>query len=256
MLVETWSALKWGEVAKSRNPGGLRTADVARLSGYSVQQIRNLERDGVLPIAHRTTSGYRSYGEAQVHAARAYRELAAGTGPVEAKRIMRAVHTRPLPEVLAAMDAAHARLDGERRELALAKAAVHAISAETIADVRAADAMSISELADALGIRTSTLRHWDAMELVTPDRGATRQARNYTPGQVREARIVHQLRLAGYGITALRALMPELRATRDKGSALAALDARDAGLAARSLALLAAGGALAALLSAAADPPR
>lgn len=252
--------MKWGERVESRNSGELRTADVARLSGYSVQQIRNLERDGVLPTAHRTRSGYRSYGTVQVRSARAYRDLAAGTGPVEAKRIMRAVHTRPPREVLASMDAAHARLDGERRELALAKAAVHAIAAETIAEVRAEDAMSISELADALGIRSSTLRHWDAMELVTPDRGATRQARRYTPGQVREARIVHQLRLAGYGITALRALMPQLRATRDKEGALAALDARDAGLAARSLALLAAGGALAALLaedlSAAAGPPR
>ncbi len=221
-----------------------------------MQQIRNLERDGVLPPAQRTGSGYRTYGDAHVRAARAYRDLAAGAGPVDAKRIMRAAHVKPVSGLLALIDAAHARLDDERRDVGIAVAAVRAISAETIGEVRPQDSMSITELADALGVRTSTLRHWDAMELVTPDRAAARSARSYTPARVREARIVHQLRRAGYGITALRILMPELRAARDKDSALAALGTRAAGIETRSLALLSAGGELAGLLrlSAAATP--
>ncbi|MEX2970149.1 MerR family DNA-binding transcriptional regulator [Streptomyces sp. C184] len=47
----------------------LRTVDVARRAGYSVQQVRNLERDGVLPPATRTAAGYRRYGELHVHSA-------------------------------------------------------------------------------------------------------------------------------------------------------------------------------------------
>ncbi|MCU1641182.1 MAG: transcriptional regulator [Nocardia sp.] len=234
---------------QSRNPADLRTADVARLAGYSVQQIRNLERDGALPPATRTPTGYRRYDLSHVHSARAYRSLAAGTGPVAAKQIMRAAHTQPLSTLLALLDTAHAGLDRERGDLESAKAAVHYIADEPIADVRQSDSMTISELATALGIRPSTLRHWDAMGLVTPSRGTTRAARTYTPADVLTARIVHQLRLAGYGITPLQILMPQLRGPRRRSDVLTGLVARDTNIESRSRALFEAAAELHALLA-------
>ncbi|MDI5979430.1 MerR family transcriptional regulator [Amycolatopsis magusensis] len=227
----------------------LRTAEVARRAGYSVQQVRNLERDGVLPPAARTESGYRVYREVHVRCALAYRALAAGTGPVEAKRIMRAVNGNPL-KALAMLDAAHARLHTERTDLRLAEKAAEAISAEPIHDVSPADAMSVSELATALGVRPSTLRHWDVEGLVVPDRDESRGARRrYSPAQVRDARIVHQLRAAGYRIGPLQALMPQVR-LGNRGEDLAtALAAREASITTRSQALLDAAAALSAVMS-------
>ncbi|MEU0567306.1 MerR family DNA-binding transcriptional regulator [Nonomuraea sp. NPDC005983] len=157
--------------------GDMRTADVARRVGYSVQQVRNLERDGVLPPATRTATGYRIYGEVHLQSALAYRALAAGVGPIEAKKIVRAFHQLPTSQALALLDAAHARLDAERAELRQAKEAAHAISSEPIEDVRASDSMSVSELAAALGVRPSTLRHWHAEALVIPDRDPVRGTR-------------------------------------------------------------------------------
>lgn len=226
----------------------MRTGDIARRAGYSVQQVRNLERDGVLPPATRTAKGYRTYGERHLRSALAYRALAAGTGPTEAKKIVRAVHRSPLAEVLALLDAAHARLDTERGDLRQAEEAARAISGEPIEDVRASDSMSVAELAAALGIRPSTLRHWDAEGVVVPDRDGVRGTRRYTPAQVRDARIVHQLRKAGHRIAPLRALMPELRRARRTEDVFAALAARDADITARSRALLDGGAALSALL--------
>lgn len=226
----------------------LRTAEVARLAGYSVQQVRNLERDGVLPTAMRTRAGYRLYTQLHVHCALGYRSLAAATGPVEAKRIVRAVHERPIADVLALVDAVHARLDLERAQLSDAKRAAEAISGEPIDDVRPSDAMWISELAMALGVRTSTLRHWDAEGLVVPGRVSTRGARWYAPTDVRDARIVHQLRQAGYRIDALRTLMPNLRRSDGADDVDAALAAREASITARSRALLDAAGRLSAII--------
>ncbi|MFI6697551.1 MerR family transcriptional regulator [Streptomyces sp. NPDC050509] len=228
----------------------LRTVDVARRAGYSVQQVRDLERDGVLPPATRSASGYRIYREIHLHSALAYRALAVGTGPIEAKRIVRAVHERPLPDVLALLDAAHARLDRERTDLRLAKEAAAAISAEPVEDVRPSDAMSVSELAAALGVRPSTLRHWDAEGLAVPDRVSPRDTRRYSPAQTRDARIVHQLRGAGYRIDQLRALLPDLRRGHRSEDIEAALAARDDSITARSRALLDAGAALSAVLGA------
>ncbi|MFJ8750448.1 MerR family transcriptional regulator [Streptomyces sp. NPDC102441] len=227
----------------------LRTVDVARRAGYSVQQVRNLERDGVLPPATRTAAGYRIYGETHVRSSLAYRALAAATGPVEAKRIMRTVHERPAAEALALLDAAHARLDRERKDLELAEAAAAAISAEPIEDVRPSDSMSVSELATALGVRPSALRHWDAEGLAVPDRVPPRGTRRYSPAQTRDARIVHQLRGAGYRIAPLRELMPSLRLGPGQDEVGAALAARAASVAARSRALLDAAVPLGAVLA-------
>ncbi|MDP9793824.1 DNA-binding transcriptional MerR regulator [Catenuloplanes nepalensis] len=222
----------------------MRTVDVARRSGYSVQQIRNLERDGVLPPATRSAGGHRDYTDRHVLAARAYRALAAGVGPAEARVIVRAAHRPPPAHLLELLDAAHARLDAERRNLRTAQEAARSISAEPILDVRADDAMTISELAAALGVRSSTLRHWHAEGLVVPDRDATGHNRVYSPDAVRDARITDQLRRAGYRIDTLRTLLPDLRHT----GARQALDTRDTALTARSRALLTGAAALGALL--------
>ena len=216
---------------------GLRTVDVARRAGYSVQQVRDLERDGVLPPVPRTRSGYRSWTEAHVHAVLAYRAVAAANGPVEARRLLRATYDDPPSQLLALLDAAHARLHAERRDVALAKEAAAAIAAEPIDEPRPSDAMGPAELAGALGVRTSTLRHWDAEGLVVPRRSPG-GARTYAPGDVRDARIVSQLRRAGYGIGALRVLLPQLRRARRWEEVVATLAARDADVDARSRALL------------------
>ncbi|MGF0177073.1 MerR family transcriptional regulator [Streptomyces sp. Marseille-Q5077] len=249
MLVETLRGKRRAFGVASLKSGVLRTTDIARRCGYSVQQVRNLERDGVLPPAKRTATGYRIYGDLHLQSALAYRTLAAGAGPTEAKLIVRAVHHSPASQALALLDAAHARLDAERTELRLAQEAARTIAGEPIEDVRASDSMSVSDLAAALGVRPSTLRHWDAEELVVPNRDPARGTRRYTPAQVRDARIVHQLRKAGYRIAPLRALMPELRSVGRSEDVASALAARESGIATRSRALLEGAVALSAVLN-------
>ncbi|MBF5002032.1 MerR family transcriptional regulator [Nocardia sp. BSTN01] len=218
----------------SRKTAGLRTVDVARRAGCSVQQVRNLERDGVLPPAERGRAGYRAYGEVHVLSARAYRLTAAAIGPAEARVVLREAHSgRRLPMLV---DAAHARLDAQRRELRLAQRAAEAIAEEPIGDAQPADSMTVSELAGALGVRPSTLRHWDAEGVVVPRRAGARGARLYAPEDVRDARIAHQLRLAGYRIPALRDLLSALRTFRG-GDVTAALAAREGEIDTRSWAL-------------------
>ena len=58
--------------------------------------------------------------------------------------------------------------------------------------------------------RPSTLRHWEAEALLAPQRDR-HGARSYPLAAVRDARIVHQLRLAGYDIPRLRTVMAQLQ---------------------------------------------
>lgn len=233
----------------TRHSDILRTIDVARHSGYSVEQVRKLERSGVLPAAHRAPSGHRVYRRQHLDCALAYRAVAVGAGPAAAARIVRAAHAGSLADLLALVDEAHTRLDTERRDLATARTAAAAIAAEPIDAVRPTDAMTVSELTEALGVRTSTLRHWDAAGLVTPGRATPGSARRYSPADVRDARIVHQLRQAGYRIDALRALLPDLRGAGRWSDVLAGLEARGDSIRRRSRALLEAGAHLDAVLA-------
>jgi MerR family transcriptional regulator, copper efflux regulator len=48
----------------------LNIGEAARRSGVSAKMVRHYESLGLLPAVHRTESGYRQYGEAEVHTLR------------------------------------------------------------------------------------------------------------------------------------------------------------------------------------------
>ncbi|MGF0118191.1 MerR family transcriptional regulator [Promicromonospora sp. Marseille-Q5078] len=225
----------------------LRTVDVARATGYSVQQVRDLERLGVTPPAVRAPNGYRGYDARHVRAVRAYRGLATAVGPVVARRTTSALRGVPLADAAAALTDLHAQLATERAQTLQALGALETIRSEPVARPRDS-LLTITELADALGVRTSTLRHWEAEGLLEPERVGSLRARVYDGPAVATARVVAVLRSAGYGIPALRGVVTAMRGLGDTGDAEAALRERVDRIATRSVALLRAGADLAAVL--------
>ncbi|MGC5344171.1 MerR family transcriptional regulator [Streptomyces sp. AM 4-1-1] len=231
----------------------LRTVDVARQSGYSVQQVRDLERLGVIPPAARSGNGYRSYAPVHVHALRAYRGLADAGGPVAARQLLAGLRTGTIPEAASAINAVHVRLEREREEALRAQQALRAIRAEanTPGFERESDAMTITALAEALGVRPSTLRFWEQEGLVTPERVTSLRARRYGLPAIRAARIVAALRSAGYGIPATREIVGSLDRFDSQGEAQRVLRQRLDQIAARTVALLRAGADLAVVVTSA-----
>jgi DNA-binding transcriptional MerR regulator len=232
---------------------GLRTVDVARRSGYSVQQVRDLERIGVIPAAVRGGNGYRTYKDRHVLALRAYRGLAGAAGPVEARRLLAGLWGAPLTEAAAAVDALHAGLARERAEVLAAQRALEVVGAEVhragLDGVAGpADVMTIAELAQALGVRPSALRYWEQERLITPERVTSQRARRYGPSAIAAARVVVALRTAGYGIPAVRDMVTALDAPEGRAEAARTLDTRLRAVAARSVTLLRAGADLAAVV--------
>ncbi|HWR86765.1 MAG TPA: MerR family transcriptional regulator [Rhodoglobus sp.] len=215
----------------------MRTIELARASGYSVQQVRDLERLGVLPPAEREANGYRRYDERHVVALRAYRALAVAAGPVEARALLARLLTAEPTDAAAAVDAVHARLHAERNDVLAAQTALEVIQAEP-ADGDPADAMSITELAPALGIRAATLRFWEQEGLLAPERITSLRVRRYPGTEIARARVVLALRKGGYGISAVRAVLTSLDDSGDVEHARHLLRERLDALARRSVALL------------------
>lgn len=221
----------------------LRTADVALETGYSVQLVRDLEKRGVLPPAVRSSNGYRTYTTVHVHALRAYRGLASALGPVAARQMLAALGTATLTEAAEAVSAAHVRLAREREEALRAQSALDAIRAEADApdSTHESDAMTITELAAALGVRPSTLRFWEAEGLVLPERVTSLRARRYGVAAIRGARIVAALRSSGHGIPAVREILGSLYRPEGPETPRRILQRQLEDIAARTVALLRAG---------------
>ncbi|GAA1751375.1 MerR family transcriptional regulator [Agromyces humatus] len=234
------------------HPGRLTTATLARVSGYSVQQVRDLERLGVIPPARRAANGYRQFSSIHILALRAYRNLALAVGPVQARQAQRAVRELPIDPAAALISSLHVTLTRERDGVLAALRALDQISAESMADPSLAaddDAMTITELAGALGVRSSTLRFWEQQGLVTPERVTRMNARRYPLSAIREARITAALRAGGYRIPEVRGLLHSIREL-DVDDPRAALHERLDTVAMRTLALLRAGTDIAALVTA------
>ncbi|MEU6763949.1 MerR family transcriptional regulator [Streptomyces sp. NPDC046853] len=246
-----------GETTSGARRAPLRTVDVAKQAGYSVQQVRDLERLGVLPPAARSANGYRSYTSAHVHALGAYRGLAGAVGPVAARQMLTELRTQSLAEAASAISTVHVGLARERDEALRAQKALRAIREETSASgfEQESDAMTITQLAAALGVRPSTLRFWEQEGLVAPERVTSLRARRYGLPAIRAARIVAALRSTGYGIPAVRDIMASLHRLDGLEETRHVLQQRLDQIALRTVALLRAGTDLAAVVMAAPEPP-
>lgn len=233
--------------AKSQQ-AGLTTAAVAQIVGYSTQQVRDLERLGVLPAAERSSNGYRRYQERHVIALRAYRALAAAIGPVPARQMMPTLVHGTLEAAAEKIDDLHALLARSRDQVREASRGLHAVLTDTTHVFDDNDSMTISELADALGVRSSALRHWEHEGLVNPDRISLSQTRRYNARAITEARIVAALRSGGHRIPPISRVLDQLREHGLTAEAQTLLDERLSDLSHRSVALLEASGQLHALL--------
>ena len=226
------------------------TSRLAAITGYSVQQVRDLEHLGVLPPASRQSNGYRQFYTVHVTALHAYRRLAIAVGPVTARATMSEMRALPHDEAIARIVGLHTDLARARDQTLAALRALESIVDESATEAAPApeDSMSITELAVALGVRSSTLRFWELEGLVTPDRPRGLSARRYPPRAVTEARIVAALRAGGYRIPAVRAVMTALQTMDDSKEARTILRDRLGAIAEQSEALLMAGTDLVELL--------
>lgn len=226
------------------------TSRLAAVSGYSTQQIRDLEHLGVIPPAVRQPNGYRQFATIHVTALRAYRHMAIAVGPVLARATMREIRHLPFDEAIARVVALHVDLARCRDDTIAALHALNSIVEESIHDAPPApgDTMSITELSTALGVRSSTLRFWEQEGLITPEREEPLAVRRYPPDAVRDARIVAALRAGGYRVPAVQSVMTSVRTLDSTTNARHALHGRLQSIAARSAALLHAGTDLSDLL--------
>jgi DNA-binding transcriptional MerR regulator len=216
----------------------MRPIDLASSAGVSTQQVRALEAAGVLPPAERSASGYRIYREEHLSALHCYQALVPGHGASSARAIMAAVIRGEPEEALETIDADHAALQQQRRALDATTPALARVTEELAESPRPSEPMTIGQLADLLGVRTSALRVWEDAGLLSPARRTGQRHRLYDAEDVRDARVIRLLRQGHYRFNRIEPVIEELRGSSGTGSLRVAITERRAALASRSRAML------------------
>ena len=225
----------------------LRPVDLAREHGLSAQAVRNYEEEGILPKAGRTRHGYRIYTPLHARALRAFVALVPAHGHGTATGVMRAVNAGDVDAALALLDESHAQLLRDRETLAAVEKALRDLtSSETPAAPRRAEEVFIGQLARRLGVGPATLRKWERAGLLDPRRDPETGYRVYSPADVRDARLAHQLRRGGYLLRQIAPLIEQVRHAGGVGPLEATLDGWRARLTTRGLSMLAAAAELSA----------
>ncbi|MER5598674.1 MerR family DNA-binding transcriptional regulator [Streptomyces sp. NPDC002265] len=219
----------------------LRPSDLAREHGLSAQAVRNYEREGFIPPAERTRSGYRIYTELHVAALRVYLSLIPGYGYSAGGQIMNALHDDELDGALTIIDRGHGQLLRDRDTLDAVRRAVDHLTAESDAGPRHPTApvpRTIGALARRLGVTPATLRNWEDVGILSPARDPATGYRVFRPSDIRDAELAHLLRRGGYPLDHISTVVEQIR-TADGGDALSsALDDWHRRLRERGLAML------------------
>jgi DNA-binding transcriptional MerR regulator len=229
----------------------LRPADLAREHGISTQAVRNYERDGFLPPATRTPSGYRVYTEGHAAALRAFLALVAAYGHAAAGGIMHAVNDDDLERALTLIDRGHQRLLRDRETLNAVRQAIGHLTTGPAPEPAAAD-RSIGELAHRLGVTPATVRAWERAGVLTPSRDSATGYRVFRAADVRDAELTHLLRRGGYPLEHIATVVAQVRTAGGTESLAHALKTWQERLTARGVAML---GAAARLGEYLASPP-
>ncbi len=184
--------------------------DLAREHGISTQAVRNYERDGLLPPAERTASGYRRYTAVHASALRTYVALVPAHGYTTSYQIMRAATGGDLDAMLRAIDRSHAQLLRDRETLDTVESAISLLTTPA-ATVPPQRPLSVGALAHRLGVRPATLRKWERAGILAPVRDRITQHRVYRTDDVRDAELAHLLRRGGYLLDHIATVVQQVR---------------------------------------------
>jgi DNA-binding transcriptional MerR regulator len=215
----------------------LRPADLAREHGISTQAIRNYERDGFLPPATRTSSGYRVYTEVHAVALRAFLALVTAYGHATAGGIMNALHDDDLDRALTLVDRGHAQLSRDRETLNAVRQAIGHLTAGPPPEPAGTD-RSIGELAHRLGVTAATVRAWERAGILVPERDRATGYRVFRAVDVRDAELAHLLRRGGYPLEHIATVVAQVRTAGGTESLADALETWQRKLVGRGLAML------------------
>src|SRR5207245_8177086 len=140
----------------------LRTHDHALAGHMRVQQVRNYEANGLIPLAQRSPSGYRLYTQQHLAALKTVQSMVRGYGWPRTSAIMQALHRGDLSAALATIDERHAEQALKRFQVEQTLSALRTLATQSapLQSTHHSQRVRVGEQAKHVGVRVSALTSW------------------------------------------------------------------------------------------------
>ncbi|GMA38013.1 MerR family transcriptional regulator [Mobilicoccus caccae] len=160
-------------------------------------------------------------------------------GHAAATRMVQAVTAGDVDGALAIVDDGHEQLARDRATLdALRDALAHLAAGEARPTVGDGRSWSIGDLAHRLGVTSATLRSWERLGVLRPERDPATGFRVYSGADVSDADLAHLLRRGGYRLDDIAGVLEQIRSAGGASAVAAAMQEWRQRLTTRGLAML------------------
>lgn len=169
----------------------IRPVDIARRLNISTTTLRKYEEIGLLPPVPRSASGYRVYTHEHVAYFICIREMLLGFDLTRISRILSEVMKKRIDTALWMANKEQAKLYQER---IISKKIISNLGQATEQKKKYSGLITINEVSRETGVSTTTIRYWDKIGLISPERNAANNYRMFTPLHIKQILIIYALK--------------------------------------------------------------
>ncbi len=183
----------------------LQTHEIADAVDVHVNTVRLYEEWGFIAPVPRSDTGYRLYTRTHLEQMRLARLALQWPYPGGKQVVLDLVAAAVAGDLGMAMELAYLYLANVRRERTLAEAAIEFLERWARGQVldTSRRTMTITQVADHLGVTVDQLRNWERNGLLTVPRDTETGYRLYGAREIGRLRVVRMLRQAGYSMMAI-----------------------------------------------------
>lgn len=169
----------------------IRPVDIARRLNISTTTLRKYEELGLVPPVPRSASGYRVYTQEHVAYFICIREMLPGFDLTRISRILREVMKKRIDTALWMANKEQAKLYQEK---IISKKIISNLGQAVEPKKKYSGPLTINEVSRETGVSTTTIRYWDKIGLISPERNAVNNFRMFTPLHIKQILIIYALK--------------------------------------------------------------
>lgn len=183
---------------------------IANKLNVSTTTLRRYEDQDLIPDVPRTASNRRCYTSIHVQAFVTIRALLRGYGIPIVYDVMRKIKNQEIEYALWIINQQQHDTQAEKHRVEEILRMLRNADFSKYRDLNVTDSMTIGEVAQMAGVRTSAIRHWEQEGLITSGRNIDNGYRVFTPMELRKIILISSLRKTVYFIENIKQLLNDL----------------------------------------------
>jgi DNA-binding transcriptional MerR regulator len=188
----------------------MKPIEIARKLNISTSALRHYESWGIIPPVERAQNGYRMYTELHLAYFECIRAMAPGFGFELTSKVLKKILVKQADDALWLVNEAQSSLHHDKKAAEKTIQILETEELEELDNSRKKKWMTIGEVSVETDIPSSAIRHWEMMDLLSPERDPENGYRKFNRSLVRKILMIRTLRSADYSLDTIKEVLIEL----------------------------------------------